>query len=295
MKKAFIISLAIIITMTFCFINVPLSRADSNISLTSTPTYSWQFISQGSDRNLVGLSPGGTAIVTLTAKNTGTATWYGEGSSNPVHVGTTHPRDRSSVFNKTWLSYNRPCGLPVGTTSVLPGATVTFTWAMNVPYKPGIYREYFSLVADGITWMNDPGVNYYTIVNGNYSWQFISQTASTNLANLSQGQVVTLTLTAKNTGNTIWYGEGNRYPVRVGTTHFRDRRSAFDNANWLGPNRPVGLPPGLQFIAPGTTVTFTWTYTASVTAGTYREYFSLVAEGLTWMNDPGVNYYTVVH
>ncbi len=260
---------------------------------TVTASYSWQFVSQTSDKNLANLSPGETATITLTAKNTGNATWVRTGS-NPVRVGTTNPRDRMSVFaNGTWLGANRPVGLPEGTDSVAPGANVTFTWTYTAPATAGTYRENFSLLAEGITWMNDPGVNYYTVVKGNYSWQFVSQTSDKNLANLSTGEEATITLRAKNTGTATWFRTGN-FPVRVGTTHPRDRMSVFANGTWLGANRPVGLPGGTTSVAPGVSVTFTWTYTAPATAGTYRENFSLLAEGITWMNDPGVNYYTVV-
>ncbi len=285
----------------FSLLAMPFITKPTQVSAATNQSsaYSWQFISQTASKSLVGLSPGETAVIRLTAKNTGSTTWSNTGP-NPVHVGTTNPRDRASAFAVTggdgrWLGVNRPVGLPGGTSSVAPGATVTFTWTYRAPARAGTYREGFSLVAEGATWMNDPGVNYYTVVNGNYSWQFVSQSASTNLANLTRGQVATISLTAQNTGNTIWYRSSNN-PVRVGTTNPRDRSSAFANGNWLGANRPVGLPEGTNSVAPGATVTFTWTYTAPATPGTtYREHFSLVAEGITWMNDPGVNYYTVVN
>ncbi len=257
--------------------------------------YSWQFISQTADKDLAKLQPGDEATITLTAKNNGNAIWYRDGP-NQVRVGTTHPQDRSSAFaNGTWLGPNRPVGLPAGTDSVVPGETATFSWTYTAPARPGVYREGFSLLAEGATWMNDPGVNYYTVVHPDiYSWQFISQTADKDLAKLKPGDQAEITLTAKNTGNVTWSRQGNN-PVRVGTTNPRDRSSAFANGTWLGTNRPVGLSEGTDSVAPGETATFSWTYTAPSRAGTYREYFSLLAEGITWMNDPGVNYYTVVH
>ncbi|MBI4744773.1 MAG: hypothetical protein HY776_08180, partial [Actinobacteria bacterium] len=128
-----------------------------------TPAYAWQFISQTASKDLVGLSPGETVTVTLTAKNVGSATWYKSGA-NPVRVGTTNPRERPSTFaNSTWLGSNRPTGLPVD--QVKQGETVTFSWTITAPSTPGEYREHYSLVAEGIAWMNDPGINYYIVVN----------------------------------------------------------------------------------------------------------------------------------
>ena len=259
--------------------------------------YQWQFISQGANKNLAGLSPGETAVITLTAKNIGTATWNRTGS-NPARVGTTYPQDRNSVFyDGTWLiASSRPVGLPLGTDTVAPGQEVTFTWTIAAPPTAGAYYEHFSLVTEGIIWMNDPGISYYIVVGGSYQWQFISQTASTNLAGLSPGQhSITLNLTAKNTGNTTWFRTGAN-PVRVGTTYPQDRNSAFYDGTWVNAsNRPVGLPLGTDSVAPGEEVTFTWTIAAPPTMGVYYEHFSLVAEGIIWMNDPGISYYIVVN
>ncbi len=130
-------------------------------------------------------------------------------------------------------------------------------------------------------------------VESPYSWQFIGQTASTNLATLSPGETATLTLTAKNTGTATWSKTGAN-AVHVGTTDPQGRLSAFYNGTWLGANRPAALPEGTNTVAPNANVTFTWTYTAPATGGTYNEGFSLVAEGVAWMNDPGVHYYSNV-
>ncbi|MCX6809682.1 MAG: hypothetical protein NTZ65_02975, partial [Candidatus Berkelbacteria bacterium] len=43
--------------------------------------------------------------------------------------------------------------------SVAPGGTGHFTfWMKNDNVSPGTHREYFRLVADGITWMEDYGI-----------------------------------------------------------------------------------------------------------------------------------------
>jgi lysozyme len=65
-------------------------------------------------------------------KNTGTKTW-----DSSTHLGTTQPRDRSSVFaDSTWLGPNRPAGVN-GT--VAPGGTYKFQFDLHAPDKAGTY------------------------------------------------------------------------------------------------------------------------------------------------------------
>ncbi len=258
----------------------------------SPPTYSWQAIAQGANRDLTKLKPGDQATITLTAKNTGNTTWY-RSSSNPVRVGTTHPRDRRSSFaNGTWIGPNRPVGIPVGTDSVAPGATATFTWTITAPASPGVYHENFSLLAEGITWMNDPGVNYYTVVNPTYSWQGVSQTADRDLTKLQPGEIANVTLTARNTSDVAWIKSGPN-PVRIGTWRPMDRSSAFyAPGNWLAPNRSATMNEAS--VAPGANATFNFQMKAPSQPGTYIERFNLLAEGITWMNDVGLCYTAAV-
>ncbi len=256
-------------------------------------TYSWQMISEGSNKDLTKLKAGDIANCTLTAKNTGNTTWTKSGN-NPVRIGTWGPMDRSSAFYVAgnWLGSNRPATM--NEASVAPGNNATFSFQMKAPAQTGTYFERFNLVSEGAAWMNDTGLGYYCVVSPpTYIWQFVSQGSDKDLTKIKPGETATISLTAKNTGNATWYRTGSN-PVRVGTTNPRDRMSAFANGTWLGPNRPVGIPAGTDSVAPGATVTFTWTYTTPSRPGAYREYFSLVTEGITWMNDPGVNYYTVV-
>jgi hypothetical protein len=75
-------------------------------------------------------------------------------------VATSHPNDRGSGFSTpAWISPNRPCRVLA---PVPPGGVATFSWQMSPQtwVKPGIYQEHFSLVVDGLEWMNDPGISY---------------------------------------------------------------------------------------------------------------------------------------
>lgn len=293
-------------TNSYGYGRINVSSALSGGAISGLGSYGWQFVSQtaysDSGRTtpvtITNLSPGQTVYLRLVAKNTGTATWLNSGA-NPIDLGTTFPQDRSSTFcSSGWLACNRPARLTEA--SVAPGASGTFDFTYTAPSAGGLYLEHFSLVAEGLAWLNDPGVNYYTVVNSAYAWQFIAQAAYTDsskttpvdLTQLTGGQTVYLTLTVKNAGTATWYQNGS-FPLDLGADQPQDRSSAFCAAGWLSCNRPTQLPQAS--VAPDQTVTFGFNYTAPVTAGLYLEHFDLVAEGLSWLPDLGINYYTIVH
>ncbi|HEX7260089.1 MAG TPA: hypothetical protein VF272_04130 [Candidatus Saccharimonadia bacterium] len=243
------------------------------------------------------LSPGQTVWFVLVAKNTGNTAWLNSGT-NPVRLGTEGPKDRHSRYvSPGWLGQSRPANLSEATVAV--GANGTFEFPVTVPAGGGTFIERFNLVAEGVDWMNDVGLSYFTRVNHGYSWSLISQYAYTNsakttpinLANLTPGQNAYVGIVARNTGSSTWYRTG-AYPIDLGTSRPLDRISAFTAAGWLGGARPARMVE--TAVAPGQNATFEFNFNASA-AGTYREYFTPVAEGITWMNDIGLNFYSVVH
>jgi len=272
--------------------------------------YTWQLTSQYAYTDatktvatgLGGLEPGQRRYVGFTAKNTGNTTWSNTGN-NPVDVGTVRPTDRASLFyDSTWLGYGRPARMKEA--SVAPGQTGTFEFWMTAPSRAsGNFNEYFDLVIEGKTWLPDFGFNYAaSVISPNYAWQLTSQYAFSDatkatgigLNNLSPGQTAYIGFTAKNVGNITWYNTGNN-PLDVGTTNPTDRSSAFCSAGlgWLGCNRPTRMKEAS--VAPGQTATFEFLIKAPATPGTYREYFSPVAEGAAWLPYIGFNYLITVH
>ena len=135
-------------------------------STTSSAAYAWAYEGQQSysDSNysikLTGtptVLEGGDVYAQVDARNVGYDTWQ---QSN-LHLGTDDPEDRSSVFYDTsWLDAARPSGMQQ--TSISPGSDATFNFIMHAPNTPGTYNEYFNLVDDGVTWLNDLGL-YFTI------------------------------------------------------------------------------------------------------------------------------------
>ena len=86
----------------------------------------------------------------ITLKNSGSNTW----DSN-TRIGTTEPRDRTSVFaDSTWILPSRPSAV---TGTVPTGGTFKFTFDLKAPTTLGTYDEFFGVVQEGVVWFGDPG------------------------------------------------------------------------------------------------------------------------------------------
>jgi hypothetical protein len=93
-------------------------------------------------------------------------------------------------------------------------------------------------------------------------------------------------ITFRNTGSKTWYNHGS-YPIRLATSHITDRTSLFyDSNSWISPNRVATMNE--SEVKPGETATFTFNIQSPDLEGTLKEYFQLVVEGKTWMEDRGV-------
>jgi hypothetical protein len=267
--------------------------------------YTWRITSQyaytdqtkATATGLSNLTPGQRVYVGFTVVNTGTETWSNTGA-NPIDVGTLRSTDRASVFfDDTWLGQNRPARMIES--SVAPGGTATFEFWMKAPTSQTTnFNEYFGLLSEGVAWMPDIGMYFgATVQPARYSWQVNSQyaytdqtkTTPTGLGNLSPGQRVYVGLNVKNTGNISWSNSG-AHPVDIGTSSSYDRYSSFANgSNWLGPNRPARMVE--SSVAPGQTATFEfWMSAPPSLGGSFKEYFNLLSEGQSWMNDIGLNF-----
>ena len=248
--------------------------------------------------NLMNATRGQRVFVGIRAKNVGTEVWHNTGL-NAVKVGTSNPQDRNSKFcDPSWLGCNRPAVLKEPEVEV--GNVGTFEFWYNVPVSGGNFNEYFNLLAEGAMWMNDPGLYFGTYAPPPiYTWQFTDQfaytdnskTNSVNLANLVPGQRVYVGYQAKNTGNVAWTNTGGN-AVKSGASNPRGRSSPFCDASWPDCTRSALLKE--SSVAPGAIGTFEFWYKAPSNYGEYREYYTPVAEGIAWMNDLGLNFYTRV-
>jgi hypothetical protein len=197
-------------------------------STQTTTAYAWDYDGQNTYADSgysipftdgVSIAPGQKAYFDVYARNTGYQTW----SQSVVHLGTDNPEDRLSSFaNSSWLSANR---IAMQQSSVIPGNTATFQFSITAPSTPGSYREYFNLVADGTTWMNDLGL-YFPI-----DVVVPRQTTNTQNTGLNSGQSITMgqyllsgdtqsTLNMQSDGNVVLYS--NYKPVWSSNTSGTD-------------------------------------------------------------------------
>ena len=158
-------------------------------STASSSPYAWAYEGQSTysdsaySNPLTGtptVAPGGIIYAQVVARNIGYDSW----EQSSLHLGTDNPEDRSSVFyDTTWINQQRPSGMIEST--VAPGSDAIFNFVLHAPTQTGTYREYFNLVDDGVTWLNDPGLYYKINV-------VAPITTSSNATILSSGQSLSI-------------------------------------------------------------------------------------------------------
>lgn len=155
------------------------------------------------------MQPGEMATCSLTYQNTGLNAW-----DLNTHLGTSNPRDRTSLFYVAgdWIAGTRPTGIDTG--SCAPGATCTFTFQAQAPMTTGSYSESFELVQEMVTWFNNGGDDVTWNVNVVNSVPLITS-ASLNTTNVVADGTTTYTLTMQADDQT-------------GAGDIRDMRAMFD-------------------------------------------------------------------
>jgi MYXO-CTERM domain-containing protein len=247
-----------------------------------TAEYAAQFVSQSFPLATTALAmvEGQTIPSYIELKNVGTKTW----DSN-TRIGTTQPRDRTSVFaDSGWLAPDRPAGV---TGTVAPGASYKFQFNLHAPATTGTYDEFFGVVEEGAVWFSDPGQGgpadsdlevKVTVTAAEYAATFDSQTfpLAPNALTMNVGDEVQGSMTLTNTGTKPWV---------AGTTKLapipRDAASPFATSTWLSTSRVSSVPIDVQ---PGQKGTFPVSLKAT-TVGDFEVTFGLVEDGLVWFAD----------
>lgn len=276
----------------------------------------------GSPSSSATLRTGQTATFYLDLKNEGLATWQNSGA-NPVRLGTDRYRDRPSGYaDPSWINPARPgtfsekvtiAGDGSKTTapasSIAPGEIARFTFQLRGGTFGGTHAEFYRPLAEGITWFNrDLGIFWnVTNVPDTFSYQWLTQSGS--VSNLPNTQS-TLSLTVKNTGNVAWTNTGDANTVRIGTSHPNDRGSGIADPSWPAQHR-VGTFAGKTYldgsgqpirdgggnvtydnaatsIQPGEAATFVFQSLSPNRPYAAAEFFNLVVDGKTWLNDSGI-------
>jgi len=122
------------------------------------PTYSAQITEVKITEDI---QPGDEFRVEVYVENSGDVIWYGTSSGcldkTMVNMGTDKGLDRSSLFfsegaETGWIGDNR---VKMIEDAVGPGEMATFAFTAIAPESEGIYKEYFNLVAENVTWFYD--------------------------------------------------------------------------------------------------------------------------------------------
>jgi hypothetical protein len=258
------------------------------------PDYAWSYQGQGVytdntkstyvDAYSQALTPNTRYYFTLTALNSGNKTW----TQGQVKIG----NDQGSIlYDPSWLSPIRPATMLESTVS--PGQTAHFEFWAKTPNSLYSGRQYFGLVVEGVTWMNDLGLNW-PLNTPSFSWQYQGQGVYSDSSKAayvdSYGQALSpntryyYTLAAKNTGNVTW----KQGDVRLGTASQLNRTSQLYDSSWLSNIRPATLVE--SSVAPGQTGHFEFWGTTPSGVFSGNEYFNLLDENLIWFNDLGQNW-----
>jgi RHS repeat-associated protein len=209
-----------------------------------------------------GMLPGQTYAASVTMKNTGTTTWT---TATAYHLGSQNPQDNSTWGTPRVL-------LPTGV-SVAPGANVTFSFNVTAPNTAGTYNFQWRMVQDGVEWFGVNTTNF-TVKVGINDAAFVSQNVPTVMA---PGQTYAVSVTLQNSGGTTW---------TPGAAYKLGSQNPQDNTTW-GTNR-VYLPAGTS-VAPGSSVTISFSVTAPNTAGTYNFQWKMVQDNVGWFGANSLN------
>jgi len=228
------------------------------------------------------MEPGQVQDMTMIVRNTGNITWS-KSSGPPIMLAPWgHDSEVAVPEPGKWESASRITLM--NESSVAPGQTAGFQFKVRVP-RAGNFYEQLSIVAEGHSWFDGNKPTLY-LRGASYAWQPVWTSISTGNVNIGRSQTFDITIRAKNTGELPWRRNGGT-PIRLATTRPQDRGSALYFTSWLRDNRPSSLVESV--VMPGGEGTFTFTARTPNTPGGRTENFSLVAEGVTWFNDPGLS------
>jgi hypothetical protein len=115
------------------------------------PTQGAQFLAHTAPPTM---HAGRSYTVSITMRNTGTATWTREAL---YRLGSQNPED-----NLTW-GLGR-VDLPPAPAAIAPGAQVTFTFTASAPATPGRYDFQWQMVQEHVAWFGDTTPNVVVTV-----------------------------------------------------------------------------------------------------------------------------------
>jgi len=183
----------------------------------------------------VNVQPGQLFNMQIFVQNTGNTPWFSEASgcnTNPLHLGTEEDRDRMSPFytsdsnpdtgmSNTWNNANR---IKMDNKRVSPLETASFTITAKAPTEPGVYREFYAPVVEGVTWIGDEGIFSIDINVGNASLDpntaqyvtYIQKSANLSTLKLDGGKNILVDLSEQKMYVKIGDAVVRTFPVSTG-------------------------------------------------------------------------------
>jgi hypothetical protein len=262
---------------------------------TRTAPYAWNLVKQQAftDQGLktsvsspIKLKVGGRVFIKVTAQNIGTKTWRNSGT-NPIRIGTWDPRDRTSSFcSPGWINCTRPS--PLIQSEVKPGQTGIFGFWITAPPQIGHHIESFNLVAEGVSWMNDTGLDIPIDVADSYKWDttevnFYKDASHTQP--ITNDKLLTDTkyyvhMTVRNKGSITW-NNTTQNPIQLAPSP-RDKNSPLCSDDWTSCARIVRM----NEISVSVNGTGTFDYSVKTpTKGQFvGQNLEIVQEGLRWLD-----------
>jgi hypothetical protein len=205
-----------------------------DVTVTAKPALAWY-----SQSSYPTIAPGDKASTSITFTNTGNSVLYDDGlvgapgGTNPVHLATDSPLNRSSIFNSDWPTPSRPAlnfsgvynadGSMTGNQhAVGPGQRAKFSFNLTVPagQAANTYNEAFKPVLEGTGDGGFPGVGAFTTITVP-TIATVNYTSLPNPAQLTSNNPATISVTIRNVGNTTLPGATTKLVTSNGTP-FKD-------------------------------------------------------------------------
>jgi RHS repeat-associated protein len=139
------------------------------------------------------MTAGATANVTVTMRNTGTATWITTQSDYPYLLGSKNP-ENNSMWGLNRVALAR---------SVAPGGQGSFSFSIKAPSTPGTYNFSWEMVRENLHWFGAIASTTITVVAPTPvdDAQLVSASVPSQM---TEGEYYNISMTFKNTGNTTW-------------------------------------------------------------------------------------------
>jgi len=272
----------------------------------------------------VSISPGQTKDVAFYFKNAGNSAWQDgptTADAPKVHLSTSSPTNRSSIFAANWPAPQRPnitftyvyeadgVTLAQNQHVVNPGQIVQYTVPFTVPdgTSPGTYTEAFTPVRDGAqNWNMAAEASTNITVLNKYKAEYVSQN-QTKFLGFQNSVAGNSVVKFRNSGYAAWKDDvskaGNEPAVHLATYNTVNRASSFA-AQWPTKERPnltftrvlesdgVTLAQNQHVVLTGQIAEYSITITIPDTLSwnTYSESFGIVADGYTYW-DMGASYH----